>query len=70
MIDSEEYSYTRYLSAKKSLDDRSLNKGVWNNLSKILHQLSQRNTLNVLELGAGIGTMIERILEHGRIIQV
>ena len=65
MIDSIEYSYTRYLSAKKSLDDRSLNKDVWNNLSKLLHQLSQKNTLYVLELGAGIGTMIERMLEHG-----
>jgi SAM-dependent methyltransferase len=65
MIDSKEYSYTRYLSSKKSLDDRSLNKDVWNNLSKLLYQLSQKNTLNILELGAGIGTMIERMLEHG-----
>lgn len=65
MIDSQEYLYTRYLSAKKTLDDRSLNKHVWNNLSRSLQQLSLNNTLNVLELGAGIGTMIERMIEHG-----
>ncbi len=56
-------SFTRYLSAKKSVDDRSLNRHVWDSLAG---QLAQRaSPLHVLEVGAGIGTMIARALERG-----
>lgn len=50
--------YSRYLASKKSLDDRSLNRYVWQSLAA---ELPQR-PLEVLEIGAGIGTMVERVL--------
>jgi SAM-dependent methyltransferase len=57
-----EYSFERYLSAKKSVDDRALNRHVWECLTE---NLPAGRSLQVLEVGAGIGTMIERMLEWG-----
>ncbi|HSF81363.1 MAG TPA: class I SAM-dependent methyltransferase [Anaerolineales bacterium] len=58
-----QFSFTRYLSAKKSVDDRALNRRVWETLSHHLPASSPRNPLLILEIGAGIGTMLERMLE-------
>ena len=55
-----QFSFTRYLAAKKSVDDRALNEHVWQALAKALPQ----KQLQVLEIGAGIGTMVERIAER------
>jgi hypothetical protein len=63
MQTSFEYSFPRYLEAKKSVDDRALNRQVWEILAKQLRTLSDRKPIRVLEIGAGIGSMIERILE-------
>ncbi len=60
-----DYSFTRYLAAKKSIDDRSLNRYVWEQLAAALPPASPDNPLRVIEIGAGIGTMIERALEWG-----
>jgi SAM-dependent methyltransferase len=63
---TEEMSFLRYLAAKKPIDDRSLNQHVWRALTD---QLAARRTgdrrLRVLEIGAGSGTMIERMLAAG-----
>lgn len=59
------YSFTRYLSAKKSVDDRALNRGVWGTLADYLPSSSPGKPLQVLEIGAGIGTMIERMVDWG-----
>jgi SAM-dependent methyltransferase len=61
----EEYTFTRYLSAKKSVDDRSLNRAVWNGLSTSIQDISKSGPLRIIEIGAGIGTMVERVLEWG-----
>lgn len=63
MPEPSEYSFTRYLAAKKSLDDRSINRPVWQALKTGLPGAAMSGPLQVLEIGAGIGTMIERILE-------
>ena len=60
-----EYNFPRYLAAKKSVDDRALNRHLWNALMGELQATSQGKTLRVLEIGAGIGTMIERVLDWG-----
>lgn len=60
----EHFSFTRYLAAKKSVDDRALNRYVWETLSRWLPESSPQNPLHVLEIGAGIGTMLERMLER------
>jgi SAM-dependent methyltransferase len=62
---TETYSFTRYLAAKKSVDDRALNRHVLDGLARELGQSASDQPLRVLEIGAGIGTMIERTLERG-----
>ncbi|MEM7333733.1 MAG: class I SAM-dependent methyltransferase [Chloroflexota bacterium] len=53
--------FLRYLASKKSVDDRALNAHVWSEMAQIIKGPACR----VLEIGAGIGTMIERLDEHG-----
>lgn len=65
MSPREPISFIRYLEAKKSVDDRSLNSRVWENLAKQLSQSTPGYPLMVIEAGAGIGTMLERMLETG-----
>ncbi len=54
--------FIRYLAAKVSVDDRALNHHVWQRLAYELRDSSSDEPLHVLEIGAGIGTMIARIL--------
>ncbi len=58
--------FTRYLASKRAVDDRALNRQVWQTLAGALDgALSQDRPLRVLEVGAGIGTMVERCVEWG-----
>lgn len=61
----KEYSFTRYLLSKKSVDDRALNCWVWERMLQALPPASSKKPLRVLEIGAGIGTMLERSIEWG-----
>ncbi len=64
MTQPSEYRFTRYLAAKKSVDDRALNRHVWSSLRDSIAFLKlNQQPLRVLEIGAGIGTMVERVLE-------
>src|SRR5215510_15437706 len=56
------YSFARYLSAKKSVDDRALNQHVWQNLGAALPRATPEQPLHILEVGAGLGTMVERLV--------
>ncbi|MBI4928772.1 MAG: class I SAM-dependent methyltransferase [Anaerolineae bacterium] len=60
-----EYNFSRYLSAKKSVDNRGLNRLVWQALSARLTGLEGQPGLYVLDMGGGIGTMFERLVEWG-----
>lgn len=53
-----DYSFPRYLLSKQSVDDRALNKDVFNALKENLPQ----KPLRIIEVGAGIGTMIKRLV--------
>ncbi|GAB4268924.1 MAG: class I SAM-dependent methyltransferase [Candidatus Promineifilaceae bacterium] len=57
------YSFPRYLAAKKSVDDRALNTHVWAAMRQWLRQ--QPQPVRILEIGAGIGTMAERMDDAG-----
>lgn len=59
-----EYSFQRYLAAKKTVDDQALNSHVWNKFKSELEGLQNQRPVNILEVGAGIGTMLERLLER------
>ena len=57
--------FQRYLRAKRTLDDRSLDRRL---LERLRAGIAERSAdrdgpLRVLEVGAGVGTMIERMLE-------
>jgi len=56
-----EYSDVRYLLAKKPVDDRCLNQTVLAALRTELAKISGGQPLAVLELGAGVGTMVARL---------
>jgi SAM-dependent methyltransferase len=57
--------YGSYLAAKKGLDDRSLNRLVWERLVQAVGDRGDAVPLRVLEVGCGIGTMLERLLDWG-----
>lgn len=56
-----DYSFPHYLLAKQTVDDRALNRHVYESLSASLP--GQR--LRIIEVGAGIGTMLTRLLRWG-----
>jgi SAM-dependent methyltransferase len=51
--------YSRYLAAKRTVDDRSLNRHVLAELRRLVPPGEPR----ILEIGAGLGTMVARLLE-------
>jgi SAM-dependent methyltransferase len=61
--DSETAAFIRYLAAKKRIDDRALSRQVWQELKSHLPAVEGGRALQVLEVGAGIGTMFERCIE-------
>lgn len=54
-----DYSFPHYLLSKQTVDDRALNKDVLNALRVNLSQ----QPVNVIEVGAGIGTMLKRLIQ-------
>lgn len=56
-----EYSDVRYLLSKKPVDDRALSQTVLQALRRELQSQGSSRKLNVLELGAGVGTMVSRL---------
>jgi SAM-dependent methyltransferase len=55
--------FIRYLKAKKPIDDRSLNYQVWRKTEQIIRELQGSGEIRVLDIGCGIGTMLERMLD-------
>ena len=53
-----EYSFPHYLLSKQSVDDRALNKDVLHALKAHLPQ----QPIRIIEVGAGIGTMLRRLI--------
>lgn len=54
-----DYSFPRYLLSKQTVDDRALNKDVVNALRVNLPP----EPVSIIEVGAGIGTMLKRLVE-------
>lgn len=57
--------FVRYLSAKRSIDDRALNRVVLDALREQVLPGPSDRPLRILEIGAGNGTMVERLVEWG-----
>jgi hypothetical protein len=56
-----EYSFPRYLLAKQTVDDRALNRHVL----EVLRANLPRRPIRVIEVGAGMGNMLARLLSWG-----
>ncbi|MCX8024564.1 MAG: class I SAM-dependent methyltransferase [Thermanaerothrix sp.] len=61
---SFQFNFQHYLTVKRSVDDRALNRHVWDSLVDYIARTPHR-PLKLLEVGAGIGTMIQRVWEWG-----
>jgi SAM-dependent methyltransferase len=61
----EELHLARYLAAKVSVDDRALNARVWSALADGVRAAAALAPPAILEVGAGIGTMVERLVARG-----
>lgn len=55
------YDYARYLAAKTTVDDRALNLNVLAEMRRLMPAGAPR----VLEVGAGLGTMVARLMDWG-----
>uniref|UniRef100_A0A7C3Z8M3 Class I SAM-dependent methyltransferase n=1 Tax=Desulfobacca acetoxidans TaxID=60893 RepID=A0A7C3Z8M3_9BACT len=64
-----DFSYTRYLAAKKSVDDRALNRQVFEALAQTMKFRQAEGPVAILEVGGGIGTMVERLWDWGVLTQ-
>ena len=63
---TDAFDFTRYLASKRTVDDRALNRQVWQTLADAVDGARPADRpLRVLEVGAGIGTMVERCVEWG-----
>ncbi len=58
---SGEFSYIRYLEAKRSVDDRAINRVVLESLRDRL----QTGPIRILEIGGGTGSMVRRLSKWG-----
>ena len=57
------FDYARYLAAKTTVDDRALNRHVLAELCRLM----QADAPRVLEVGAGLGTMVARLVDWGAV---
>jgi SAM-dependent methyltransferase len=55
--------YARYLAAKTTVDDRALNRHVLDELRRLI----PAGAPQVLEVGAGLGTMVARLMDWGAV---
>ncbi len=71
MNDAREASgYAPFLLAKRAIDERALNERIW---ASAMHQLDETpagRAYRILELGAGVGGMLERILARTAVRQL
>ncbi|MGD9819514.1 MAG: hypothetical protein AB7V04_12575, partial [Desulfomonilaceae bacterium] len=58
------FSFPRYLSSKKTVDDRALNRVVIERFKEELQNINDECP-RILEIGAGIGSMIDRLVDWG-----
>ncbi len=56
-----DYSFPRYLLSKQTVDDRALNRHVYDRLKFFL----PAGPIRVIEVGAGVGTMAARLIRWG-----
>ena len=64
MLD-ETFDYPEYLATKQAIDDSSLNQSVWQTMAAWLKPQAVNLEFRILEIGAGTGAMLLRLLDAG-----
>ncbi|MGM0605449.1 MAG: class I SAM-dependent methyltransferase [Halobacteriota archaeon] len=64
-LQPESYSFTRYLEAKRTVDDRALHRPTLERVRTELHRTAadQTDPIRILDVGVGVGTMLDRLIE-------
>jgi SAM-dependent methyltransferase len=60
-----DFHFPRYLAAKRTVDDRALNRVVWDAMASFLRDCQREPGCTILEVGAGAGSMFQRMVEWG-----
>lgn len=60
----DQYSFQRYLLAKRSVEDRALNRFVWDTFASWVGDRTGQD-INIVDAGGGTGSMLVRLLETG-----
>lgn len=60
-----DFDYRRYLAAKKPVDDQALNRRVFAAFAEAVTGRQAAGPVAFLEVGCGIGTMVERLVDWG-----
>jgi len=63
-MNNDDSSYIDYLEVKKTIDDTALNSDVFEQFRQDIISGFSQEPISVVELGAGTGTMIERLLDQ------
>ncbi len=63
MTEPDEYSFQRYLEAKRTVDDRALHRPTIDRLRSELASVASERSLRVLDVGAGTGAMFRRLID-------
>jgi hypothetical protein len=61
VTEPDTYSYPRYLTAKKTVDARALNRRVWSRFVTAVADAA--SPVRVLEVGGGVGATVQRVVE-------
>lgn len=61
-----EFTFQRYLAAKRTVDARALNRSVWDTLHQAI-AAHPAHPFTVLEIGGGIGTMVQRLVAYDQL---
>jgi hypothetical protein len=65
-MEPDAYTYPRYLRSKRTVDDRALNRDV---MESVFARLPDARPVRIAELGGGVGTMVDRLIDEGRVPQ-
>ncbi len=63
MAEPDEYTFQRYLEAKRTVDDRALHRPTVDRLRAELASRGDGRPIRVLDVGAGTGAMLRRLLD-------
>lgn len=56
------FDYPKYLEAKRTVDERALNRRVWETFLDHLVATTSASSIRILEVGGGVGATLERML--------